>query len=281
MTTSVRIYPEQIENDSIVPGLGPRSAIRPWTRTLPRLLYKYYPPERLHVLTDGMVRFSQRQVFDDRLDLRPEVANFGTEDEMRAFMDLDPVLNQHSSSLKDAVIRHVLDTPGRQAELIHQAQQWMKAPEEFGVFCVCENSRSVKMWEEYAADGTGFVVAFNTQCRAFNKLRFPGLIGKVEYSDEKVRSFLSAYGAAAFFLKRQQYAFEAEWRSIRALKRFDHILNNGSGEPIYLSEFDASSIAVILILETCAVEWELRTLVAIDCRYRHVKVEQFASSTLT
>lgn len=195
-------------------------------------------------------------------------------------MDLDPVLNRHPPLLKEAVVNHVLHTPGREAELIREAQQWMKAPEEFGVFCLCENSRSSKMWDEYAVQGTGFVIAFNTQCRAFDKLRFPGRVGKVEYTDEKVRSFLSAYGAAAFFRKRQRYAFEAEWRSIRALKRFDHVVKNGSGEPIYLSDFDPSCIAVILILETCTVEWELRTLAAVDCRYQHIKVEQLESASL-
>jgi hypothetical protein len=222
-----------------------------------------------------MVRFSQRQVFDDRLDLRPEVASFGTADEMRAFMDLDPVLNRHPPLLKDAVIRHVLHTPGRQAEQIRQAQQWMKTPEEFGVFCVCENSRSIKMWEEYAVHGTGFVIVFNTQCSAFNKLRSPGLIGKVEYTDEKVPSFLSAYGADAFFRKRQQHAFEAEWRSIRALKRFKRIVEKPGSEPIYLSEFDPSCVAGILILETSLVEWELRTLAAVTADIGTLKWKKF------
>jgi len=82
--------------------------VHPWQKPLPPLLYKYYPPERFHVLTDCMVRFSQREVFDDQRDLRPEVANFGTAQEIRAFMDNDPVLARYAPALKEAVIGHVL-----------------------------------------------------------------------------------------------------------------------------------------------------------------------------
>lgn len=279
--SGVEISAEQLKNDCIVPDQSTRPTSLPWAKSPPPVLYKYYRPERLHVMTDCMVRFSQRQVFDDRLDLRPEVATFGTAQEMRAFMDLDPVLNQRPSFLKDATIRHVLESPGKQEELLRQAQGWLKAPEEFGVFCLCENSRSARMWDEYAVGGTGFVIAFNTQCKAFKALRSPGLIGKVEYSDEKVRSFLSAYGAGAFFRKKNQYAFEAEWRSIRALRRFTRVIRDGLNETIYLSEFDPACVMGISFLETCTVEWELRTLRAVDCRYRHVAIEQISSSILT
>src|SRR5947209_11336426 len=111
------ISPLQIRHDSAValPGAVPR--LHPWQKPLPPVLYKYYPPERFHVLTDCMVRFSQREVFDDQCDLRPEVANFGTAEEIRAFMDIDPVLSQHPQAIKEAVIAHVLNTPGREQEL--------------------------------------------------------------------------------------------------------------------------------------------------------------------
>jgi hypothetical protein len=51
-----------------------------------------------------MIRFSQREVFDDQRDLRPEVPNFGTAQEIRAFMDNDPVLARYAPALKEAVI---------------------------------------------------------------------------------------------------------------------------------------------------------------------------------
>jgi len=92
MSMSVPISPIQIRHDSAVAMAEAIPRVHPWQKPLPPLLYKYYPPERFHVLTDCMVPFSQREVFDDQRDLRPEVANFGTAQEIRAFMDNDPVL---------------------------------------------------------------------------------------------------------------------------------------------------------------------------------------------
>jgi hypothetical protein len=269
---SVPISPLQLRHDSAValPGTVPK--VHPWQRALPPVLYKYYPPERFHVLTDCMVRFSQREVFDDQQDLRPEVANFGTADEMRAFMESDPVLARHPPALKEAVIAHILNTPEREQRLIRQTQEWLTVPEEFAVFCLCENSVSRRMWGQYASNGKGFVVAFDTRHPTFAFLKSPGLIGEVEYSDTPISSFLGKYGASAFFRKRMRYAFEAEWRSVRALSRFEDTVNPGSGPTIYLARFSPACIARILILDECLLEWELRTLTAVDARYKHAGV---------
>ena len=54
------------------------------------------------------------------------------------------------------------------------------------------------MWHQYARNGTGFVVAFDSYHPAFGSLKTPGLIGEIEYSDEPISSFLSTYGASSF-----------------------------------------------------------------------------------
>ena len=131
------------------------------------------------------------------------------------------------------------------------------------------------MWREYADRGRGFVVAFDTTHPAFEILRSPGRLGKVEYSDEPISSFLSTYGVNTLFRKRTRYMFEQEWRSIRHLARFrpSDILHPESRLPVYRAPFDPASIVAILPGPDCAVEWEIRNLAAIDCRYRHVQVK--------
>lgn len=268
----VNINSDQLLFDSAVVPAGVQARPHPWQKPLPAVLYKYYPPERFHILTDCAVRFSQREVFDDQFDLRPEVENFGTAEEIRSFMDSDPVLCRHPEALKEAVIKHVLGSPGVKERLIKQTQGWLTTPEEFGVFCLCENSRSRAMWDRYAKGGQGFLVAYDTQHPGFTFLRRPGLIGKVEYSDERISSFLTRYGASSFFQKKERYRFEAEWRSIRGLRHFKKVLRPKTGAAIYLSHFGPACIAEILILPECVVEWELRTLVTVDSRYRHASV---------
>jgi hypothetical protein len=268
----VFIGPLQMLHDRIVVAEGAAAGTRPWQKTVPPALYKYFPPERLHVLTDCLVRFSQRQAFDDEFDLRPEVARFGTAEEMRVFMTQDPVLQRHPLELREKVIASIVGDPRKVEEMLRNTQRWMTVPEEFGVFCLCENFRSGAMWRRYAAGGKGFVVAFDTRTPYFSTLRSPGLIGQVEYSDLPYESMLSAYGASSFFRKRRKFEFEAEWRSIRALKRFAQTRTDSNGQPVYLSPFNPKCVSEILILPGCSVEWELRTLAALDARYRHVPV---------
>src|SRR5438094_9356899 len=56
--------------------------MKPWEHPVPPVLYKYLPPERLHVLSDRRVRFSQRTVFEDDHELQPDYAIFGTASEI-------------------------------------------------------------------------------------------------------------------------------------------------------------------------------------------------------
>lgn len=257
-----------MNRQAVVVMPGTSLDVFPWDKhAVPLELYKYLPPERFHVLTDCLIRFSQRQVFEDVFELRPEITNFGNEEEIRKFMQIDPVLSLHPEGWREAVIRHVLDTPGRESALIAQTQAWLKAPDEFGVLCFTEDPASDDMWEKYADHGRGFMVAFDTRHSSFDLLRMPGRLGKVEYSDEPFPSFLSTYGVNTFFRKRTRYEFEKEWRSIRALRRFyeSQVLRPQGGLAIYRAVFDPACVSTILIRPDCAIESELRTLTANRC----------------
>jgi hypothetical protein len=254
-----------------VPGITPEAL--PWeTHSLPQILYKYVKPERLTDLTKCLIRFSQRKVFEDTFELFPEVAQFGTTEEIMAFMESDPVLSMHPQWLKEAVIAKVKLDPLFEANLVSQTKGWLTTPDEFAVLCLTEHRNSERMWAEYADHGRGFLIAFDTSNPNFGRLREPGKIGKVEYNDKAISSFLSVYGPNAFFRKRTQYEFEAEWRSIRHLKRFAEVIRPEKALPIYLAPFDPASVREISIRKECSVEWELRHLTVIDSRYRHVPI---------
>jgi hypothetical protein len=268
----VFVGPLQMLYDRVVVAEGTPLSVHPWLEPLPPSLYKYFPPERLHILTDCKVRFSQRQAFDDEFDLRPKAASFGTAEEMRAFMEQDPVLRHRPTELRERVIASIINDPRKAEELLRNTQRWMTTPEEFAVFSLCENFHSAAMWNRYAGSGKGFVVAFETQHPCFSILRSPGIIGKVEYSDRPYESMLSSYGAGSFFRKRNRFQFEAEWRSLRAIHRLNHTRVDGNRLPIYLAPFRPECVREILMLQGCSVEWELRTLAAVDARYRHIAV---------
>ncbi len=256
---------------TIVPRFG-TDKVFPWEHPVPRILFKYYPPDRFRVLTECLVRFSQRQVFDDELEFTPPIANYGTEDEMLTFMKADPVLNQRPEEFMKLAAKRILSSPEREQEQIDQVKLYLTAPNEYVAFCLTEDPQCERMWTEYAANRTGFVIAFDTTHPRFSLLRRPGLLGKVEYTDEPISSMLSAYGLDAFFRKRTRYRFEAEWRSLRSKRRFKSIVAHKGGLDVYLAAFDPACIAALLIRKECSVELKLRLLASVDFRYRHVPV---------
>ena len=74
----------------VIPGTSPD--IFPWDKyPVPPTLYKYLRPERFEDLTKCLIRFSQRQVFEDEFELKPEVKCFGTPDEIAKYMEHEQV----------------------------------------------------------------------------------------------------------------------------------------------------------------------------------------------
>lgn len=241
--------------------------MQPWDNPIPPILYKYLRPERLDVLTDCHIRFSQRTAFDDDHELQPQFAAYGTEDEILRFMVSQGWPPRCARWFAPLFVK----IPGAQELATRTAQKSMRSPNEFGVLCLTEVADSEQMWKEYADDERGFVLAFDTTHAGFERLRTPGRIGKVSYSDEPCGTFLGlidSEGAGIFFRKRLKYSFEREWRSVRALQRLERRAGN-----IFLSSFDPESVRQIIISPNCALETELRRVAAADARYQHVQIK--------
>lgn len=235
---------------------------------VPKTLYKYCCAERVHVLRDCFVRFSQRTVFEDERELRPEVAAFGTEEEIRAYLAFNPWGQRLPAWLKEEVLLRILTVPGWQQRVLHHAQSGFTASDEFGVFCLCEQPNSDEMWQAYAGT-TGFVLSFDTTHPAFESLRNPGKLGKITYCDEPLGTFIGSYGPEAFFRKRLKYSFECEWRIIRAIHRLED-KGERNGHHVFVSHFDPACVSEVLLRPESTVEQELREVFATDRRYAHI-----------
>lgn len=237
-----------------------------WQQRPPAVLYKYIRPERLDVLRDCRICFSHRSAFDDDHELMPDYAIFGTEDEIRTFLQSSGKYSPDEIPPDDVVL-NIATNPYYQERALAAAKQSMRSPNEFGVLCLTESPDCEQMWREYADNGHGFAVGFDTRHAGFNVLTEPGHIGRVCYSDEPFGSFLGTFSdvAATFFRKRMKYGFEREWRSIRAL----HHLEQRSAT-VFLSPFDPASVREVIMQSTCIVERQLVDILRSDTRYSHV-----------
>lgn len=235
--------------------------MKPWEHQIPPVLYKFLPPQRFHILTDCRVRFTQRACLPDDHELLPNVVDFGTPEEIERLKDAGSAHNKFAKFL--------LLNPSLQAHALQGAKDSMKSPDQFGVFCMTDKPYSGRMWEDYAAGGTGFVVGFDTTCFAFRALATPGKIGRVSYGDEPIGTFLSLVEGKApeiFFRKRKQFAYEQEWRSIRFLDRLER-----HGD-IFLSQFHPDCVCEIIVRSNCPLENVFRHFLAVDSRYRRVRL---------
>ncbi len=154
---------------------------------------------------------------------------------------------------------------------IESLQRNITVHDELGIFCLTEAATCDQMWREYAGNGTGFVIGFDTGHAGFELLKTPGRLGKVSYSDAPFGSALGTLlnedAAGAIFRKRMRYAFEREWRSIRMLRRLECCARGA-----FLSAFDPASVREIIIRPDSSVKMDLQRLLATDDRYQHVKI---------
>jgi Protein of unknown function (DUF2971) len=247
--------------------------MQPWEHPVPPVLYKYLPPERLHVLSDCRVRFSQRTAFQDDHELQPEYAIFGTASEIWRYAISTGFPLKRGGLPASVMVAAMAGNPKVQKIGVESLQKNIQVRNELGIFCLTETTDCNQMWTEYADKGRGFIIGFDTGHSGFEQLKGRGHLGKVSYSDEPIGSALGSLwnddAVGALFRKRMKYAFEREWRSIRMLHRLERCPGD-----VFLSTFDPASVREIIIRPDCTVETSLRQLVeATDGHYKHVHIE--------
>jgi hypothetical protein len=245
--------------------------MKPWEHSVPPVLYKYVPPERLHVLSECRVRFSQRTVFEDDHELQPDYAVFGTDGEILRYALSIGFSLARGGLPASVIVAAMARSPKAQKIGIESLQKNIRVHDELGIFCLTEEADSDRMWNEYAGNGRGFGIGFDTGHTGFEQLKGRGHLGKVYYSDEPIGSALGSLwnddAVGALFRKRMKYAFEREWRAIRLLHRLEPRPGG-----VFLSSFDPASVCEITIRPDCTVEASLREFVADDPRYKHVPI---------
>jgi len=235
---------------------------------VPAILYKYLTPERFHVLTDCRVRFTQRKFFPDDHELQPDYHAYGTVDEIRR--QIESVGKPLCAIPPRLLAVLIAINPKHQRKSIETAVNNIKSFDQMGILCLSVTADSEQMWNEYASQGTGFVVGFDTTHAGFRKLTAPMGVLKVSYSSEGFSTFLGMMEKTPFeplYRKQMEYSFEQEWRSLRLLKN----LELHSGE-IYISQFDPACVSRIVVGPDCTLKDGLQELVATDPRYEHVPI---------
>ena len=221
------------------------------------ILYKYLPAERIDVLRNAMIRFTQPAALNDPFDCNPRM------------LDVDEVENAPRSEYPCCRQAHI---SGLQMALSQNDRR------SVGLICLAETPDDLLMWAHYADEHRGLVLGFDTSHSFFAKGSEGTGLWKVTYSGvrpsfpkkivemELLRQptinphgLINAYavGDDAFdpdiydddyrFVKSAAWAYEREWRVLRKLQNPDGVIDNGANLPIYLYRFPRSVVQSVIL----------------------------------
>lgn len=171
-------------------------------------LYKYVAPDRVDILANRLIRFTQVTDFNDPFEVVPHVTAFLPVDHADAYLAqfetdaqhmLEEAVERHlraaglSPALKDLALRHSGLTGSRVVTLMksllpnvvdHMTPTFgrefqQRFGERFGVLTLSEIPTSLLMWAHYGDCHRGFVIEFDDSSTFFSPRAARGAIGRL------------------------------------------------------------------------------------------------------
>jgi hypothetical protein len=248
------------------------------------MLYKYLGPNRLSVIDDFMIRFTQPAALNDPfesallVDATPYDESALLIEAMREeiIKDLNPSTDEEWKQLEDAVLevhRHAQSQlkPGivgrGVAELINRAQ---------GVLSLSRANDSLLMWAHYGDSHQGYVIGLDETHPFF---RAPDRFGNVTKPHNVIytsRRMPVLAGSEDFYeqllcYKSLEWAYEQEVRIFRTFGNPDDFAKNKSDQ-VHLFSLPRECIKEIYIGANASAETRKKVLHIVDRRKLQVRV---------
>lgn len=214
-------------------------------------LYKYLSEDRLSILDDGLIRFTQPQAFNDPFELKPHLSSLASDsfitDELneqfeeilkKEYLKLPTAIKnslpyskflEHSYTKKDEVTSSVLVMAKQIMPTVNESMH--KAFEDHvGVLSLTEDDHNLLMWAHYANCHQGYVIEFDSSHAFFNqKLSDNDVIRslkKVTYSYSRPKlELVDIENLDLFIVKSKEWEYEKEWRMLHSLTASDTTIN--------------------------------------------------------
>lgn len=265
-------------------------------------LYKYVTPDRLDVLRNLLIRFTQPTALNDPFELRPLVSGFRPPEvaarDLAAELErqlpqeiakyravLNPTQMALLPVLADQLKSRMLDQAIDQVDAffpILKKSLFDMLGSSLGILSLSEAPDNLLMWAHYAANHTGFVIEFDdkhpwfwaklAETDEFRHLR------KVSYLDKPPSAYLAEWkGHDVFCSNLKMWEYEREWRTIRPLQEAAKRI----GDEIYLFEVPPDSVRSVIkgIKTPSESDAELSKVLNSEPKLAHVRKFQAQLST--
>jgi hypothetical protein len=261
-------------------------------------LFKYIRPDRIDIIHNLEIRFTQPDALNDPFELRPHINSLIAEADVlenlpESPMDLRPMVKQayellpelkaipldfamqaveEFMSTEDARkataegLRSFLQSMGDGAAVVRHAI-YGAFNENVGLLSLSEIPDNELMWAHYAERHTGLVLCFDEQHPFFNRRRTENdefyFIRQVRYSDEPPVSLAHIDGDALLITKGTQWSYEREWRMLVPLNDATRLVPI-DGDTVHLFAFppDALRGVILGVNATIDTEVEIKNLLS-------------------
>lgn len=228
------------------------------------ILYKYFSSQRIDTLLKRRLRFTQPADFNDPFEFRPFIEQLVSEAQANADFD-----EKWSAELrKYGTILELIPPKELAAQTIQLRNHFFSGlnsarlaiikklddafNKDVGVLCLSSRRESILMWSHYSSSHTGFVVGFDSQNEFFNKKRTAidefGFLRQVTYQITRPKITLANCNSGDWVEKKHiDWAYEYEWRMMRALREASETITDAHSFPLCFFEFQPDAVVEIIV----------------------------------
>lgn len=201
-------------------------------------LYKYVNSDRVDILINAKIRFTQPYIWNDPFELQPYYKDHIPKNADRKFLELLKMINNSQFSIE------AIEEYKKESERITKEDVYSFINKNLIGLSLTEDKDNLLMWAHYASQHSGFILEFDTENEFFqNKGRFLFKVGydinrpdvdtlkfaesiiniikllkqKQNPTDDKDSRF------SPIFRKSEEWKYEKEWRLITTVdEAFNH-----------------------------------------------------------
>jgi hypothetical protein len=245
------------------------------------LLYKYVNEDRIGILTDGLIRFTQPQALNDPFELKPQISD--VTDWMSIERGSSQLIEEKYGDLSQDNkyrLKNIVLSLDSLPDSITKGFEMVvhKAMQEIGILSLSEIPDNLLMWAHYANSHQGFVIEFDSSNNFFNQkigendeLRH---LRKVLYSEVRPNIRINKIekhdaGTETFLTKSDAWAYEKEWRMLLPLECSDKKDND---KHLFKIPFDSISAVIIGARASQETIEKIKEAISVNSELSHVKL---------
>ena len=277
------------------------------------VLYKYVPPERIDILQNRLIRFTQPKVLNDPFEGRP---NFHATTEGFASVFADTI-RQKPRMWEDCRRKTQTDLDrytfadtvegnpdyaaqlyrslGSQRPLFDLQENLYDLPERLyelynrvGILSLSETPDNRLMWAHYAEEHTGFVLMLDSSHDFFKGDNLSPKIAKgfakperVEYRSERPQTPIEDPPREILLIKDSGWKYEKEWRYLKHINDAAKLCGDPDTLPVALFRLPPKCIRGIILGYNSSKKLKDK-IVALRCddpEFGHLRIQQAGAST--